>query len=1362
MAVQFDATSSEFTGTAGVATAPLTILVWGYISSDLDDFQTFVAFDDGSDTNAILLQTNSDGTTFRPWVSASGSADAFIPTNGGMSVSKWYRLAFVLNADGTSKIYIGPEDGPLVSEDMEWSNGVPTGLTTIRIGNSVLNTEDLDGRVANVKVYSAALSAAEVEAEFGSWNAVRTDDLVQHYKFKTVSTTDDSGNGHTLSGGTGVTQASDPPIPTELVDATNVEFTDSGGLSSTFHIFGEGLPTGAGLVVHLHGDGAYGYLNPTHPYALGGNRGLVEVANAKGYALVSVLAPDTTGSVTWWENGDRKSDYLAELIDHLIDTYDLGREHVWLVGYSGGAQQITQFFVPKHGKAKITGGGALIISGGGVPITTPTGWDATFKAAFPMYWVTGALDDGTHSDDGYDALDDAQTGSSYYSGQGFTADLNVPAAIGHELDGVFGAMLDDVLPAMPGIDVPDRTPGSTRPTLIASYINTAGSTNSTVSPAFTPDPGEVIVVKTWNQDLDNPNIDSMQGGGLSFGTRRHVQASDHAEVWVWVAEVGDTSPGEMTVTTTWWGTGGNHGMVVERWANTMVTATPAGNDTVTGTGTPNVTVTPTNANSVLTWVNADWNVTSGTPSYRNGATQTQVANQNNIRAFAAYQEPDDISAQTVGMTAPTGQTWSIAAVELLPAPDPEPKTIYVATTGDDDNDGLTTGTAKATIAGGMSVAGPGDTVLVADGTYEGNVLTPKGGSSGAYITVKAENKWGATIKGDNSDEKEAAVELNHEYVRIEGFEITGDLDSGLRNGVSVNASNVQVVGCHIHTICQFLTEGTSWEGGAGVDFWYEGDLENVLIDANLIHNIGLWEISDQQLVHGLYPAQPASNCVISNNVIYECEDYGIQPYPQDEATGWIIVNNTVAVTGRGIRTGDDTIVRNNISFNNKTADFDVRGSGSTLSNNISFGDGSGTQTGVTVVDPQVVDFSGRDFQLAAGSPAIDAGTSTNAPQTDFLGVTRPQGSGVDIGAYEAQLAVTGTGAADLGGLTGSASGTRTTPGTAAAPLGELSGQATGLRATSGTAESLLGSLAAVATGTREVIGSGSTALGALVATAAGTRIVSASAGAPLGGLSSTATGEVIPEVVTGTGAAPLGALDGQGSGTRTTFGAASGDLGALSAAASGVVIPEVVIGTGASELGGLSASASGTRIVPGTAIAPLGGLDAEGIGEGVAQIIDGTATAALGGLDATATGTRTTAGTGAADLGGLTGSASGTRHVDGTATAGLGDMSATATGTRATVGTGIVVLGALVATADGATIVTGTAAAQLGGLGAHADGRVIELVVGTGSAPLGGLTATAFQDMTGIRPYAGEPIVSGLRAGTPVVTAPVAGQPEPA
>lgn len=41
-----------------------------------------------------------------------------------------------------------------------------------------------------------------------------------------------------------------------------------------------------------------------------------------------------------------------------------------------------------------------------------------------------------------------------------------------------------------------------------------------------------------------------------------------------------------------------------------------------------------------------------------------------------------------------------------------------------------------------------------------------------------------------------------------------------------------------------------------------------------------------------------------------------------------------------------------------------------------------------------------NYHLKAGSPAIDAGTSTDAPATDLEGTNRPVGSGVDIGTYE--------------------------------------------------------------------------------------------------------------------------------------------------------------------------------------------------------------------------------------------------------------------------------------------------------------------------------------------------------------------------
>jgi hypothetical protein len=41
-----------------------------------------------------------------------------------------------------------------------------------------------------------------------------------------------------------------------------------------------------------------------------------------------------------------------------------------------------------------------------------------------------------------------------------------------------------------------------------------------------------------------------------------------------------------------------------------------------------------------------------------------------------------------------------------------------------------------------------------------------------------------------------------------------------------------------------------------------------------------------------------------------------------------------------------------------------------------------------------------DYRPLAGSPAVDKGTSTNAPTTDASGVSRPQGAGIDIGAFE--------------------------------------------------------------------------------------------------------------------------------------------------------------------------------------------------------------------------------------------------------------------------------------------------------------------------------------------------------------------------
>jgi hypothetical protein len=57
---------------------------------------------------------------------------------------------------------------------------------------------------------------------------------------------------------------------------------------------------------------------------------------------------------------------------------------------------------------------------------------------------------------------------------------------------------------------------------------------------------------------------------------------------------------------------------------------------------------------------------------------------------------------------------------------------------------------------------------------------------------------------------------------------------------------------------------------------------------------------------------------------------------------------------------------------------------------------------MTITDPDAffIDFPARDVRLKTGSAAVDAGSADLAPPTDRAGRPRPQGEGVDLGAYE--------------------------------------------------------------------------------------------------------------------------------------------------------------------------------------------------------------------------------------------------------------------------------------------------------------------------------------------------------------------------
>lgn len=239
---------------------------------------------------------------------------------------------------------------------------------------------------------------------------------------------------------------------TTTADHMSATFTDRAGTRSTYHLFRSKVTTAkpVGLVVYLDGDGMYGHRNYTSTWALGGSRGVVAQAAARGYATLSILTPDRRGTATFWEDGRVNAAYVAELTSRIRT--ELGVQKTWFVGYSGGSQLITQYLLPGHADLMADGGGAVITGGGGRPYRggqqSLSTVSAATKAGFPMLWYTGSLDDGRGTDDGYDALADAKSGHAWYAERGFRATRQQPAGLDHsDLGTRFGTVLAGQLDA---------------------------------------------------------------------------------------------------------------------------------------------------------------------------------------------------------------------------------------------------------------------------------------------------------------------------------------------------------------------------------------------------------------------------------------------------------------------------------------------------------------------------------------------------------------------------------------------------------------------------------------------------------------------------------------------------------------------------------------------------------------------------------------------------------------------------------------------------------------------------------------------------------------------------------------------------
>jgi hypothetical protein len=353
-------------------------------------------------------------------------------------------------------------------------------------------------------------------------------------------------------------------------------------------------------------------------------------------------------------------------------------------------------------------------------------------------------------------------------------------------------------------------------------------------------------------------------------------------------------------------------------------------------------------------------------------------------------------------------------------------TYYVATTGSDSNScsqAQNQSTPKRTINNAKNCLSAGSTLIIGSGTYAESITSvPAGTSWTNAVTFRAATPLGVIIRpnapttgpldlqsanyhyvvfdgfifdGTNADFQAVKLSFAH-HIRIQNGEVrnapvNGIIVSGegtdfnefinlevynnaVSHGIYIWGANSLVDGCHVHH-----------NGRYGIHFYDSGKglVNNSIVRNNIVHNNGLKTQSGSLLIGG-------NGSQVYNNIVYNDVVFGIRLQYSGVQNAKVFNNTVYNISGTGIYiTGSNHEVRNNISFNNSGPEIDNQSTGSTLSNNLT-------------TDPSFVNAGAANFHLQSGSPAINAGTSlvSSVVTTDFDGVSRPQGSAYDIGAYE--------------------------------------------------------------------------------------------------------------------------------------------------------------------------------------------------------------------------------------------------------------------------------------------------------------------------------------------------------------------------
>jgi len=375
---------------------------------------------------------------------------------------------------------------------------------------------------------------------------------------------------------------------------------------------------------------------------------------------------------------------------------------------------------------------------------------------------------------------------------------------------------------------------------------------------------------------------------------------------------------------------------------------------------------------------------------------------------------------TITVIGTAGTLTHTTSFTLTVSPLASGTTYYVAKTGSDSNScaqAQSLSTPKLTINGGLSCLASGDTLIIRAGNYLEDVSmsgTHSGVSWSSPTTVKAETPGTVTLNhivvGFSSSPASymifdgliidaqfiynVAFEMNvGDHIRVQNTELKNALHHG-----AFGCSNCEFINLNVHQN-GIKPDGTDTCFGAGLCHGIYANGDGIIIEGGQYHhNEG----------HGIHYYPGPKNSIIRNTKVYN-NGTGIGVYWGGNNK---IYNNLVYNNKGGIRVGTSNgFFWNNTVYNNPNWGIYVDQAPNALINNIAYQNGTGniyngngaanTLSNNLTTDPLFVNSASNDFHLQSTSPAINAGVST-APvvTTDFDGISRPQGSAYDIGAYE--------------------------------------------------------------------------------------------------------------------------------------------------------------------------------------------------------------------------------------------------------------------------------------------------------------------------------------------------------------------------